>query len=168
MFEWLLVARGEIPKWESKWCPQIDTLEIKIFVLQHLSSKLDCWQDHRKCFSEIFQHPTNHFIRIITQKSISKLRICLSCELKPASFADKIFTCGHVCNSVKFQNKNLNDNPMSVLLESLIMPCAHIQEYVLIGKYAHYAITYVYVHLKYWMGRAYSSDTALIVIAFRS
>ena len=33
------------------------------------------------------------------------------------------------------------------------MPYTHIQEYVQIRKYAHYAITYVSVHLKYWMGR---------------
>ena len=53
----------------------------------------------------------------------------------------------NVCSGVKFQNKNPNDNPMSVFLESLIMPYEHTQEYALIRKYAHYAIMYVYVDL---------------------
>ena len=39
--------------------------------------------------------------------------------------------------AVKIQNKNQNDNPRAVLLDSLIMPYAHIIlcTYVLIKKY---------------------------------
>ena len=37
-----------------------------------------------------------------------------------------LFACGHVSRGVKFQNKNQNDSPRTVLLESLMIPYAHI------------------------------------------
>ena len=81
-----------------------------------------------KCFSEIFGYPTNLFIWIVTRKSISKLRICLSCGWTQTRvvYQEEIFACGHICRGVKFQNKNLNNNQKSVLLNSLIMLYAYI------------------------------------------
>ena len=52
---------------------------------------------------------------------------------------------------VKFQNKNQNDNPRTVLLDSLITPYAHIllHAYVLIKQNLPIGITFMYEDLTF-------------------